>query len=38
VAVKLAAMIQKHGVEYVLREVCGLEPTEKLYEMILSAP
>jgi len=37
VAVKLARMIQQHGVEHVLREVCGLAPGDKLFRMILSA-
>ena len=38
VAVKLARMLAKDGVEYVLRSVCGLDPDERLYGMILAAP
>jgi mannitol-1-phosphate 5-dehydrogenase len=37
VSVQLAAMLEEHGVEHALRTVCGLDPSEKLYGMILAA-
>jgi len=36
-AVELARMLDQHGIEHVLREVCKLEPSEKLYRMILAS-
>ncbi len=35
-AVKLQSMIQEHGVEYVLQEVSGLEPTNELTKEIVN--
>lgn len=35
-AVKLKAMREEHGVEYILRHVCELDPQEELYGMILA--
>ncbi|HUU69649.1 MAG TPA: mannitol-1-phosphate 5-dehydrogenase [Planctomycetota bacterium] len=36
-AVQLQQMIASHGLEYVLQQVCGLKPGEKLYRMIAEA-
>jgi len=35
VALELAAMRRKHGIEHILKHVCGLSPDEELYRMIL---
>jgi len=35
VAVELARMIDDHGLPHVLQKICGLQPSEKLYRMIL---
>lgn len=37
VTMQLAAMLEERGLEHVLRSVCGLDPGEKLYAMILAA-
>ena len=33
-AIELAQMLDEHGLDHVLRKVCGLSPDERLYQMI----